>query len=377
MTMENGGIKVASKTDQVLNYLRGLIDQGELKPGDQIMPEHKLGKQLNVSVITIRRGLEQLVREGLVYKVRGKGNFVAEKPDDIQLTSIDNCTVNLVYPGTESISEKSNVFLGPLIDGLNFSLGEKDVRLRLMPIPPKRALSWMLSDKGCREMLVGGIVLVNYNPTANDLQALKDFGAPVVIIGHVDSELKPDTIDVDHFQGGRKIADHFVNKHNLKKMLFITRDLTQRPHVLNVIEGIKSVYNASGYDHHDLFSYLQIPEKLSPRDIITHLELAWETIEQQDAVIFHGDELALPVLNTVMKKQIAVPSQLALGAYDNFTIVSEYSSPSITAVGFSAAELGSRAAKRMIQLKTGEEKEKAEELVQTKLIVRESCGCNI
>jgi GntR family transcriptional regulator len=60
------------------SYLRGLINSGELKPGDMIPTESQLGLQFGVSRMTVRQALGRLVYDGLIVRYRGQGSFVAE-----------------------------------------------------------------------------------------------------------------------------------------------------------------------------------------------------------------------------------------------------------------------------------------------------------
>jgi GntR family transcriptional regulator len=62
---------------QLYEMLRGAITRGEWKPGDLIPAESELIEQYGVSRITVRQVLDMLVREGLIYRQRGRGSFVA------------------------------------------------------------------------------------------------------------------------------------------------------------------------------------------------------------------------------------------------------------------------------------------------------------
>lgn len=53
-----------------------MIDAG-LSPGDQIPSENELIARYKVSRNTVRQAIEMLIRDGLVYRVQGKGTFVA------------------------------------------------------------------------------------------------------------------------------------------------------------------------------------------------------------------------------------------------------------------------------------------------------------
>lgn len=62
---------------QVANIVRKRIVEGEYKPNDYFSTEQELQDQFKVSRATIRKALERLETDGLIYRVTGKGIFVA------------------------------------------------------------------------------------------------------------------------------------------------------------------------------------------------------------------------------------------------------------------------------------------------------------
>ena len=63
---------------QVKESLREPIEQGLWKPGDQIPGEADLCELFEVSRTVVRQALNELVHEGLIARMKGKGTFVAE-----------------------------------------------------------------------------------------------------------------------------------------------------------------------------------------------------------------------------------------------------------------------------------------------------------
>jgi GntR family transcriptional regulator len=56
--------------------LREDISQGTYQSGDALPTEHALMRRYNLSITTVRRAVQDLVREGWIYRKAGKGTFV-------------------------------------------------------------------------------------------------------------------------------------------------------------------------------------------------------------------------------------------------------------------------------------------------------------
>jgi len=69
-------IKPKRISDMVFDQLRELIFRGEMKPGEQIMPERELSEALNVSRTSVRDAINKLVVMGLLEQKQGHGTFV-------------------------------------------------------------------------------------------------------------------------------------------------------------------------------------------------------------------------------------------------------------------------------------------------------------
>ena len=72
---------------QVQRYIEDMIHTKQLKTNDRIPTEKELMEQFQVSRITVVNALAALVKEGLIYRVPGRGSFVAE-PKSIGSSSV-------------------------------------------------------------------------------------------------------------------------------------------------------------------------------------------------------------------------------------------------------------------------------------------------
>jgi len=63
---------------QLKELIRDKIEHGEWKPGDQLPSEPDLCNMFDISRTVIRQALKELTYEGLIYREKGKGTFIAE-----------------------------------------------------------------------------------------------------------------------------------------------------------------------------------------------------------------------------------------------------------------------------------------------------------
>lgn len=77
--------------EQITQGIKDLIICGVLAPGDQLPSVRELSVDLTVNPNTVQRAYKTLETEGVIYSIRGKGNFVAESHE------ADNRTLDKLY----------------------------------------------------------------------------------------------------------------------------------------------------------------------------------------------------------------------------------------------------------------------------------------
>ena len=63
---------------QVRNILRGNINKGIYGHDSVFPPESEICREFSISRITTRQAIDELVREGILVRIQGKGTFVNE-----------------------------------------------------------------------------------------------------------------------------------------------------------------------------------------------------------------------------------------------------------------------------------------------------------
>ncbi len=96
---------------QIADDLREKIQSEVWQTGDKIPPELDLCELYNVSRITVRKAIDELVRENLLYRERAKGTFVRdwEEAEDEHFTLVRSFTNEMKELGKKAATLHAEV----------------------------------------------------------------------------------------------------------------------------------------------------------------------------------------------------------------------------------------------------------------------------
>jgi GntR family transcriptional regulator len=86
---------------QLRHGLRSQIERGILRPGQQIPHERQYAEHLGISLAPVRQALLDLVRQGFLLRVRGKGTFVRDDKVVEKISLLGSFTESLRSQGLE------------------------------------------------------------------------------------------------------------------------------------------------------------------------------------------------------------------------------------------------------------------------------------
>lgn len=86
---------------QIKNYILEGIGQGYWNTGERVPSENELVDLCKVSRMTARRALQELLMEGTLIRIKGKGSFVAEEKQQSSLLEIRNIATEIQSKGFE------------------------------------------------------------------------------------------------------------------------------------------------------------------------------------------------------------------------------------------------------------------------------------
>ena len=90
---------------QVKEEIIELIQRGELAPNDQLPSQRELVATFGASHMTVRRALEELIDEGLIYAIPGKGIYVRDNKQPAESCPLMSFTEEMALRGMSASSD--------------------------------------------------------------------------------------------------------------------------------------------------------------------------------------------------------------------------------------------------------------------------------
>lgn len=120
---------------QLKKMIQDMIKTGRLQPGDMLPTELELSDMFGISRTTTRQAIMELVMEGVLYRVKSKGTFVAENRVIQDFTNVIRASHNLLQ--SQNVKTTTKVLKLNIIKAndlvskmLQIDMGEQIVHLR-------------------------------------------------------------------------------------------------------------------------------------------------------------------------------------------------------------------------------------------------------
>jgi GntR family transcriptional regulator of arabinose operon len=306
-------------------------------PGGKLPTEQQLADEQGVSLNTVRRAVDLLVQDGLVYRRQGSGMYIADQVVG-PLVGVAVPSMTYYYPR--------------IIVGIERELAEHGGQMML------RSTEWDQAEehKALESLVnagVAGLIVAPDEPVHD-----QDFGLPVVLVerGLEDPATVHEFVGSNHAAGARAAVNH------LKSLGHTRIGYLERtgPHTApQVYAGLK-----------DDVVMTRAVQRWSSADADRFLEDLLE--ERVTGVICFADREANLLLTAALTRGIAVPQQLSIISYDDE--VADLSDVPLTAVSPAKSEVGRLAVNVLrARLKDPEAPRQQISLVP-RLIVRDSTG---
>jgi DNA-binding LacI/PurR family transcriptional regulator len=219
-----------------------------------------------------------------------------------------------------------------------------------------------------REKQTDGIILSG--PRSDDCQLLqlKAEGFPVVLLGQLRGSGIP-FVDVDNAGAAKQAVEHLIGLGH-RQIGMITNAPLAYTAARDRLTGYRQALDEAGLGYAEgLVRTGDFREESGHRAMNDLLDLA----QPPTAVFVASDLVTFGAMMAIKQRGLTIPDDVALVGFDDVRLA-HYVNPPLTTVRLPAYGLGYRAAMLLTQLIAGELVEEQEILLQTELVVRQSCG---
>ncbi len=256
--------------------------------------------------------------------------------------------------------------LPQVLAGVSQAAAAQDFHVLFEPIPPgdhSGAYARLI-----RERHVDGLLLSGPRSDDRELLRIYEEGAPIVLMGRLPGASIP-FVDVDNVGGARLATQHLLGAGH-RRVALITNASLAYTAATDRLTGYRQALEAGGCPFDPaLVRYGQF----TPQSGKAAMEELLDLDRPPTAVFVASDAVAIGALWATRQRSVRVPQDVALVGFDDIPMA-EFIDPPLTTVRIPATGLGWGAADLLIRLIDAEGVRSPQLLLDTELIVRESCG---
>ena len=352
------------KFELVENYIKEKIAIGSYPIGTRIPSEDELIEKLKVSRNPVRRALNNLSDEGVIYKIQGSGSYVKNVniPDPLDIYAI--------LP-----SESANLEI-QIIQGMRKALEDSpynNIHL-ILKKPGKNTLEQIEIVNMISQYYRGGILcipVIAKDRTTNrlliaNLRKMERSGFPVIQVDTIIPEFNGSYIMSDHRKASYKMMQ-LLSNCNHENIGLIYRNM-HKSSIKQRVAGVHDWYK----DNPDNAGKLR-QINLAENEIITN-ELVTQLLDQGITAIFGLEcELVCDIYLILLEMGLSIPENISLCSFDDHCFTG-IKSGFITAVVQRLETIGYYAVQLLLDQIEGKTTGTIEMLIVPDIVKRKSVG---
>jgi len=355
---------------QIYEDIFNQIRSGKLKVGDKLATQHELVKIYDVSLITVKKALSDLISEGILFARVGKGSFVARLPSKIDHKK--HLTVAYI------LKDLDNPYYQNIVSSIESNLSNNDCNMILYSSDNRRdreeqKIRYFI-DMGVSGLILGSMSHIPF--TSSLINELHEKQFPFVMVSYTDD---PSIcfIGTNQEKGGFIATEHLI-KTGYSDIGYVNGEEG------NLVGEARKRGYVKALNENDLpvnENYLYRMKIQGKRDDFkSGYDVGVEFCNRSErprAMFIYNDLSALGFIDALAEFGLKVPEDVAIIGFDD--IASEITLKNhLSSVHQPANKIGKLAVKNLLKMINGESVDPTNKrILKPKLVVRESCGAKI
>lgn len=352
---------------QIVDDIKTQIRSGALHQDESVGSHKDLSENYGVSLITVKKALNELINLKYLYSRVGKGTYVSSSIEEIDFST--DITIGLV------LRDLNSPFFARIVESVEKYASEIGCNLLISTSSNSREKENQQIEKYLK-LGVSGLILTSITNDTHASKLVRDLhedNFPYVVVAYSEDK-NINYIGVNHEQGAFIATEHLI-KLGYKRIGYIN---SEEGYKLGEVrkKGFLRALEQYEYTFNEDFHY-RLVQRGGWRDYESGYDIAQYFINQTnrpDAVFAYNDLAALGFEKGVMENGLLVPDDVAIVGFDNIKRGVVAPVP-LTTIHQPVNEVG-RLAIKMILKKIRGEVVKNQIILNPELVIRESCGAN-
>ncbi len=315
---------------QIKEEILDCIKSKEFRPGDRLPSEADIIEKYGVSRITAIRVLKELESDGIVYRVHGKGTFLAEREPKF-------CGDNIVGVVMHTTGHVFNFLSGEIINRLqehNYYCVVLDTNKIERTRSEQDKLRFLIDRNPCFLIAEGYLKC--------PFEMLKSYRGKLICLHLFENDVfypRADYVMSDYYIGGKLGAEHFTAR-GFERIIINSAEFYQGPRSTEeLIRGVNDVFKDKGLSTDNV-------KVIKGHDEKGFLEVL-DAAEKPAAVFCHGDSAAGAAYRYASENNLAIPADISVIGYYNTPWCGVYE-PALTSISIREDEIAKSVVERIL-----------------------------
>jgi GntR family transcriptional regulator of arabinose operon len=352
---------------QLLDELRHKIVTGQLKPHDMLPGEWEFVETLHISRATLQRAWQAAREEGLIYRVAGKGTFVAERTKPSSGLS----TAAFIIP------EYRGTFAMNLLTGAEQVLRKQGHHLLFASTDRDLAEENRLLADFAHQHVQGIILVPVRGALQNRVLTSGEINVPIVLMDRPVNGVVLPCVSSNNYAGGLQAMNHLIALGH-RRILFVARPHMDLWSVSERYRAYQDALHLQGLDPEPPFliggdAEMSSYEAYATADSaeIAPLIHRLKSKTRPTAIFAVNDWMAVRVQRAIADAGLQNPQDVSVVGFDDLDIA-QYQTPPLTTIAQNGQLMGAEAARRLITLMEGDANREILTLLPTTFVERSS-----
>lgn len=337
----------------VEDHIKQAIKQGKIV--DKLPGERNLALELGFSYMTIRKAIENLVNDGILYKIPAKGTFVADQKAQKARTR----TIGY-FLDSRIVAGLSSPYYSLIFDAIEKEATRHDYSLVYFSDHDDAKLMKVLKK-------LDGVIASCFGRIESIIQDIKEI-VPVVVIDNSAADKTIPSVIIDNFSAQIEAVDYLCSLGH-QRIGFMT-GLEDSDVGKNRYEGYKNGLSKHGINSDETLVFRGDYSFRSGVEGASY----FLTLEQPPtAIICANDSMALGAINKLHESGLKVPEDISIIGFDDIEFASQIIPP-LTTVSAPINEISMRSFNMLESLIAGKALENRHIALPANLAIRGTCS---